>query len=111
MALVDTLVRFGISAVMLAKTESVAQLGALAQHTGSAALLPLVESAKGLAELGLIARAPGVARLAIGHLDFQADLAMQCDTDERELDPVRFQFVCVSLQAGYLDGSQIACTI
>lgn len=99
-ALLDTLTRRGLGAVMLAKTESVAQLGALAPHTGSAALLPLVESAKGLAALDLIARAPGVARLVFGHLDFQADLGMQCDTDERELDSVRFQFVCASRQAG-----------
>lgn len=99
-ALLDTLVRLGMGAVMLAKTESVAQLSALAQHTGSAALLPLVESAKGFVALDLIARAPRVARLVFGHLDFQADLGMQCDTDERELDSVRFQFVCVSRQAG-----------
>lgn len=87
-------------AVMLAKAESVAQLSALPPHTGRAALLPLVESAKGLAALDLLARAPGVARLVFGHLDFQVDLGMQCDTDERELDAVRFQFVCASRQAG-----------
>lgn len=100
LALVQRLGRQGLGGVMLAKTESVAQLGTLAQHTGNTALLPLVESAKGLAALDLIARAPGVARLVFGHLDFQADLGMQCDTDERELDAVRFQFVCVSRQAG-----------
>jgi citrate lyase subunit beta/citryl-CoA lyase len=90
----------GLGGVMLAKTESVAQLGALAQQCAGTALFPLVESAMGFAALHLIARAPGVARLVFGHLDFQIDLGMQCDPDERELDAVRFQFVCASRQAG-----------
>jgi citrate lyase subunit beta / citryl-CoA lyase len=90
----------GLGGVMLAKTESVAQLGAMAQQCAGTALFPLVESAKGFAALDLIARAPGVARIVFGHLDFQVDLGMQCGPDERELDAVRFQFVCASRQAG-----------
>jgi citrate lyase subunit beta / citryl-CoA lyase len=90
----------GLGAVMLAKTESVVQLGALAQQRTGAVLLPLIEPAKGFAALDLIARAPGVARLVVGHLDFQVDLGMQCGQEERELDAVRFHVVCASCQAG-----------
>ncbi len=85
---------------MLAKTESVAQLDALAGAVGPVPLLPLVESAEGLATLDLIACAPGVVRLVFGHLDFQVDLGMQCEDDERELDPVRLVFVTTSRRAG-----------
>jgi citrate lyase subunit beta/citryl-CoA lyase len=85
---------------MLAKTESPAQLEVLARAAAGAPLLPLIESAEGLAALEPIARAPGVARLVFGHLDFQVDLGMQCGPDERELDPVRLAFVTVSRRAG-----------
>ncbi|MGE0097171.1 MAG: CoA ester lyase [Hydrogenophaga sp.] len=90
----------GPGAVMLAKTESVAQLDALALQIGAIALLALVESAEGLAALDGIARMPAVARLVFGHLDFQVDLGMQCDAEERELDSVRLAFVCAARRAG-----------
>ncbi|WP_439589042.1 HpcH/HpaI aldolase/citrate lyase family protein [Hydrogenophaga sp.] len=90
----------GPGAVMLAKTESGAQLDALALQTGDTALLALVESAEGLAALDTIARAPAVTRLVFGHLDFQGDLGMQCDAEERELDAVRLAFVSASRRAG-----------
>lgn len=99
-ACLSRLMPAGPGAVMLAKTESGAQLDALALRTGNTALLALVESAEGLAALDTIARAPTVARLVFGHLDFQLDLGMQCDPDERELDAVRLAFVSASRRAG-----------
>ena len=63
-------------------------------------MLPLIESAQGLHALDLLARAPSVLRLAFGHLDFQADLGLHCDADERELDSVRLAFTVASRRAG-----------
>ena len=99
-ALVETLAGEGLGGVVLAGTESIAPLRRLAQRARDIALLPLIESAEGLAALDVIARAPGVTRLLFGHLDFQIDLGMQCGVDEREIDAVRLAFVMASRRAG-----------
>ncbi len=87
----------GLSAVMVPKAESVAELKRVAQ-AGSAQLqlIPLIETAQGVRALDAIAQAPQVLRLALGHLDLQADLGMACEADEAELGPVRFQLVLAS---------------
>lgn len=86
----------GLAGVMLAKAESAAPLQRLAQQHPGLGLLPLIESADGLLNLGAIAAAPQVLRLALGHIDLQADLAMACSPDEHELLPARWQLVLVS---------------
>jgi len=98
--LVVTLAGSGLGGVVLAKCESVGPLGKLARNAPGVPLLPLVESAEGLAALDLIARAPGVSRLVFGHLDFQNELGMECGSDERELDAVRLALVVASRRAG-----------
>lgn len=98
--LVAALAGDGLCGVVLAKTESPEPLNRLAQRAGDVPLLPLIESAEGLAALDTIARTPGVARLLFGHLDFQVDLGMQCGIDESELDAVRLAFVMASRRAG-----------
>lgn len=98
--LIDSLATQGLGGLVLAKTESLQPLGRLAQQASGVPLLPLIESANGLAALDQIARAPGVARLLFGHLDFQIDLGLQCAPDERELDTVRLAFVMASRRAG-----------
>lgn len=97
---IEALANDGLGGVVLAKTESLAPLGRLAQRASDVPLLPLIESAEGLAALDLIARAPRVARLLFGHLDFQVDLGLQCSADEHELDAVRLAFVMASRRAG-----------
>jgi len=99
-SLIGTLASQNLGGVVLAKTESLAPLSKLASRAVNVPLLPLIESCEGLAALDLIARAPGVARLLFGHLDFQLDLRMQCGPDERELDAVRLAFVMASRRAG-----------
>lgn len=91
----------GLSAVMVPKAETVAELERVA-HAGPAQmqLIPLIESAQGVQALDALARAPWVLRLALGHLDLQADLGMACEADEAELGPVRFQLVVASRCAG-----------
>ncbi len=78
------------AAVMVAKSESAADLAAVQRAAPEAALLPLIESAAGYAGLAQIAAAPGVLRLVVGHIDFMADTGLRCSDDERELDPLRF---------------------
>ena len=76
--------------VMVAKSESPADLAAVQRAAPAAALLPLIETAAGYAALAQIAAAPGVLRLVVGHIDFMADTGLRCSDDERELDPLRF---------------------
>jgi citrate lyase subunit beta / citryl-CoA lyase len=79
-----------LAAVMVPKAESADGLRQAHEVLPGAALLPLVESAAGYDALQRIAAAPGVLRLALGHIDFMADTGMQCSDDERELAPLRF---------------------
>lgn len=104
----------GLAGVVLAKTESAAELAAVAAAAGPGpALLPLIESALGLLSLGAIAAAPGVLRLVLGHIDLQADLGMACSVDEHELLPARWQLVLASRAARLappVDGVTLAIT-
>ncbi len=88
----------GISTVMLAKAERGDELTALAD-AGAAAVIPLVETAAGLAAAGELAQQPGVLRLAFGSLDFQLDLGMRDAADE-DLYHYRCQLVLASRLAG-----------
>ncbi len=106
LALLARLCGQGLAGVAIPKAESaeqIARVAAACTRTGSGqpcALIPLVESAAGLAALDVLARSPQVLRLALGHLDLQADLGMRCDVDEAELIPVRFALVAASRSAG-----------
>lgn len=61
--------------VMLPKCETPHQVAAvLACLPKGATVLPLIETARGVAALHEIAAAPGVTRLAFGSLDYMADL-------------------------------------
>lgn len=99
MALLRELARHKLAGVVLPKAESVAAIDQVAE-LARAPVLPLIESAQGLHALDLLARAPGVLRLAFGHLDFQADLGLHSDADERELDSVRLAFTMASRRGG-----------
>lgn len=79
-----------LAAVLLPKAESAAALARLRVALDETPLLPLVESAAGLQALDAVAAAPGVLRLAIGHIDFMADTGISCDEQESELAPLRF---------------------
>ncbi len=99
--LVTQLARDGLAGVVLPKAETAEALVRVAAGLGPAcALLPLIESAAGLAALDVLAASPGVARLAFGNLDFQADAGMACGPDEAELVPVRLAVVLASRRAG-----------
>ena len=98
LALLGTL---GVAGVVLPKAQSTADLARVAAAMGPAcALLPLIESVAGLDAVDALARSPGVARLAFGNLDFQADAGMACGPDEPELTAVRLALVLSSRRAG-----------
>ena len=87
--------------VVLPKAEKAGDLRLLAEAIGPrGVLVPLVESAAGLAAADELAAAPQVLRLAFGNLDFQADVGLACDADEAELVPVRLVLLLASRRAG-----------
>ena len=100
LALLSPWVRKGLGGVMVAKSETPATLDSARAVLGEGSrLVPLIESLEGLDAVQLLARVPGVARLAFGHLDFQLDLGMRCGGEESELASVRLQFVACSRRA------------
>ena len=84
-----------VATVVLPKAEDPALLAMLAARRQGLALVPLIESAAGIAAARAIAAAPGVERLAFGHLDFQVDLGLR-DVTEDELLPFRCEIVLAS---------------
>ena len=90
--------RPGVAAVMLPKAERAEDVAAV-RGAGAATVLPLIESAAGMAALTAIAAAPGVQRLVFGSIDFQVDLGMR-DALEDELLFFRSQLVLASRLAG-----------
>lgn len=90
-----------IAGIVLPKAERAVDLSRLATAAGPlAVLVPLIESAAGLAAVDELAAAPQVLRLAFGNLDFQADLGLACDADEAELVTVRLALLLASRRAG-----------
>jgi citrate lyase subunit beta/citryl-CoA lyase len=87
-----------IDALMLPKAEDAAVLHAIAEVHPAVALLPLVETARGIAKMDEIASAPGVQRLVFGTVDFQADLDIE--GDGQELLYFRSRMVLASRLAG-----------
>lgn len=70
----------GLSALMLPKAESPSGIADLSRKFGDALpIIPLIETAKGLAALQAIAEAPSVRRLAFGSIDFALDLGCRHD--------------------------------
>ncbi len=66
-----------VPALMLPKAEDAAVLARLHAVCPQAALLPLVESARGVLAAGALAAAPGVQRLVFGTLDYALDLGLE----------------------------------
>lgn len=92
----------GIEALMLPKAEDADVLRAIAIAVPSAALWPLIETARGIDRLAGIASAMHVQRLVFGSIDFQADLDIEVDEegDGHELLFFRSQIVLASRLAG-----------
>ena len=88
----------GLAGLICPKAESAAPLAALAPE--GLPLIPLIESVRGWAALAEIASAPGVLRLALGHIDFMADTGLDDGAEEEALAPLRFAIAMHSRLAG-----------
>ena len=69
----------GAAAVMLPKAERVATLVRLREACPQIAVLPLLESARGVLNAEFLASGPGVQRLVFGTIDFALDLDLGND--------------------------------
>jgi citrate lyase subunit beta / citryl-CoA lyase len=89
----------GVAGIVLPKSETPAQIDALLAHAHpQLAIMPLVETARGIANLDALCTAPRVQRVVFGTLDFQADLGIECDGEALNL--FRSQIVLASRLAG-----------
>jgi citrate lyase subunit beta / citryl-CoA lyase len=89
----------GVAGVVLPKAENAEQVEAVfARAHGALRVLPIVETARGVAGLNALCGARGVLRVAFGTLDFQLDMGI--DGDGEELDAFRSQIVLASRLAG-----------
>lgn len=87
-------------AVMLAKTESAADVEAVTTALGpQAKVIALVESARGLLDAAAIAATPGVRRMALGNIDLASALGVEPD-DRTALLAARSMLVLASSHAG-----------
>jgi citrate lyase subunit beta/citryl-CoA lyase len=99
----------GVAGVIIPKAACSRDLARVAAALPRHALLPLVETAAGLAAARALARARGVQRLVFGSIDFQADLGIE--HDEETLRPYRAELVLASRLAGLpppVDGVTLA---
>lgn len=86
-----------LAAVMLPKAESAEQLDVAQRSLASKTMLiPMIESAKGIDQLKVIASHPKALRLTLGNIDLQSDLGFSCGDDELELLPLRYQIAMQS---------------
>ena len=86
--------RPGIAAIVVPKAEDAAGLREVVVAAPGAALLPLIETARGFETMQLLARTKGVTRLLFGTVDFRLDLGIS--GDDEELLYFRSQMVLVS---------------
>lgn len=87
----------GVAGIIVPKAECVDDVAAVA-GAGAAAILPLIESARGFWNAHALAHAARVQRLVFGTIDFSLDLGL---TESREqLQYFRSQLVLVSRLAG-----------
>lgn len=89
----------GMTGIVLPKAETREQIETVLAHAHpSLTILPIVETARGFANLTLLCAAPRVQRIVFGTLDFQIDLNIEGDGEE--LDMFRSQIVLASRLAG-----------
>ena len=92
----------GLAAVVVAMADDPAALAALHQRLGrDVEIVALIETALGVVRAVELASAPGVSRLAFGHLDFAADIDSSVD-DEAKL--MARSFLVVASRAAGLAG-------
>lgn len=95
-------------AVMVAKTQTTADVDAVAQELGAdTPVIALIESADGVLNAPGIARHPSVVRLALGAIDLAAELG--CEVESETTHHVRAHLVLVSAAAGIAGPIESPC--
>jgi citrate lyase subunit beta/citryl-CoA lyase len=87
-----------VPVVMLPKAEQPAHVERVRAVVGDCAVMAIVETAAGFEGIDAVARTPGVARLAFGSLDLQAELGI--DDDDLPLHYFRSRIVLASRLGG-----------
>lgn len=106
----DALSALSPVAVMLPKAEAADDVATLrAALPSGTAVIPLIESARGLANVRTIAAAPGVERLAFGTVDLGLDLAVEEGSDV--MAAFRADLVLASRLAGIAAPIDGVCTL
>lgn len=103
----------GLGGIVVPKVQAQTELYPLVTVCPGAELVPLIETAEGIAAIDDVAHGPKVCRLGFGHIDLQADLGMSCSADETELAFARWALVVASRRAGLaapVDGVTVATT-
>ncbi|MEO6973968.1 MAG: CoA ester lyase [Rhodoferax sp.] len=90
----------GATQILLPKAEHAHQIEAVRGTLPGATVLALIESARGVANVELVAEAPGVSRLVFGTLDFALDLDMDITTDATGLGYAAARIAIASRVAG-----------
>lgn len=90
----------GLLDVMLPKAERDEDLAAVRAAVPGARLLPLVETARGLAHAEALAAGAGVGRLVFGTLDFALDLELDITDDAAPLAEAAARLALASRMAG-----------
>lgn len=89
-----------IAGIVLPKADDCDAIRNIARHfvgpRSHSRLLPLIETAVGIAQMRDIARARHVERLVFGSIDLQVDLGIQCEPQESELTHLRVEMVIAS---------------
>jgi citrate lyase subunit beta/citryl-CoA lyase len=89
----------GVAGIVLPKAETREQIDAvLSAAHASLRVLPIIETARGFANLDVVCAGPRVPRILFGTLDFQIDLGI--DGDGEELHMFRSRIVLASRLAG-----------
>ncbi|MGM8850258.1 HpcH/HpaI aldolase/citrate lyase family protein [Salinicola halophyticus] len=90
----------GIAGLVVPKAENVDALAKAGAH--GVALMPLIESARGLQALPELAQAPGVIQLSFGALDLGLDLGIEPNSEGGDwmLNQARYQIILQSRLAG-----------
>lgn len=90
-----------VQGVVFPKAESLSELENLRNVLRpKTVILPLIETAKGIANVRSIAEGPGIGRLMFGSVDLCLDLDLQPDDSEQELNWYRSALVLASRAAG-----------
>jgi citrate lyase subunit beta/citryl-CoA lyase len=88
----------GVAGVVLPKAEREDDIALINAVCATPHVFPLIETAAGFANAGVLAKAQNVQRLMFGSIDFQLDLGIS--GDEQELLYFRSQLVLLSRLAG-----------